>query len=69
MMKVITSIDEFQSLTGQEKNSVSATGWKSHQPMIDSFAVTTGDRQWIHIDPERARRGSRPSAPRSLMGF
>ena len=28
------------------------------QQAIDQFAVVTGDRQWIHIDPERARRES-----------
>ena len=26
------------------------------QPMIDAFAEVTGDRQWIHIDAERAAR-------------
>lgn len=26
------------------------------QAKIDSFAEATGDRQWIHVDPERARR-------------
>ena len=26
--------------------------------MIDEFADLTGDRQWIHIDPDRARRES-----------
>ena len=28
------------------------------QAMIDRFADLTGDRRWIHIDPERARRDS-----------
>ena len=28
------------------------------QAQIDSFAGCTGDRQWIHTDPERARRES-----------
>jgi acyl dehydratase len=28
------------------------------QERIDSFAAVTGDRQWIHTDPERARRES-----------
>jgi acyl dehydratase len=28
------------------------------QTRIDAFAAATGDRQWIHIDPERARRES-----------
>jgi acyl dehydratase len=28
------------------------------QEQIDAFAHATGDRQWIHTDPERAARGS-----------
>jgi acyl dehydratase len=28
------------------------------QPCIDSFASCTGDRQWIHVDVERAKRES-----------
>jgi acyl dehydratase len=28
------------------------------QARIDAFAEATGDRQWIHVDPERARRES-----------
>jgi acyl dehydratase len=28
------------------------------QEMIDGFAELTGDRQWIHVDVERARRES-----------
>lgn len=28
------------------------------QEMIDAFARITGDRQWIHVDAERARRES-----------
>lgn len=27
------------------------------QGMIDGFARATGDAQWIHVDPQRARRG------------
>ena len=27
------------------------------QERIDRFAEATGDRQWIHVDPERARNG------------
>ncbi len=26
------------------------------QAMIDAFAALSGDRQWIHVDPERAAR-------------
>ena len=28
------------------------------QQQIDAFATATGDRQWIHVDVERARRES-----------
>jgi acyl dehydratase len=28
------------------------------QPMIDEFARLTNDHQWIHVDPDRARRES-----------
>jgi acyl dehydratase len=27
------------------------------QARIDAFAAATGDHQWIHVDPERARAG------------
>jgi acyl dehydratase len=34
-----------------------ATEWtRVTQERIDGFADATGDRQWIHVDPERARR-------------
>ncbi|MEC5406895.1 MaoC family dehydratase [Paraburkholderia sp. MPAMCS5] len=28
------------------------------QPSVNRFAEATGDHQWIHVDPERARRES-----------
>lgn len=27
------------------------------QEMVDKFADATGDHQWIHVDPERAKKG------------
>lgn len=33
------------------------------QSRIDDFAVCTGDRQWIHVDVERARRESPYGGP------
>ncbi len=27
------------------------------QPQIDQFAQATGDHQWIHVDPEKAKAG------------
>ena len=42
-MRIIEGIDELQSLTGQE---IGVSDWiEVTQPMIDSFAETTGDRQ------------------------
>ena len=36
-----------------------ASGWRTvDQPQIDAFARCTDDRQWIHIDVERAKRES-----------
>jgi acyl dehydratase len=36
------------------------------QDRIDQFATCTGDRQWIHVDVERAKRES-PFAHQSPM--
>jgi acyl dehydratase len=34
-------------------------GWLDvNQDLIDQFSALTGDRQWIHVDAERARRES-----------
>jgi acyl dehydratase len=34
------------------------SGWIDvPQERIDAFAEATGDRQWIHVDPERAKDG------------
>ena len=33
------------------------------QAKVDRFAEATGDHQWIHVDPERARRESPFGAP------
>src|ERR1700744_6027208 len=42
--------------SGQE---LGVSEWvKIDQPCIDAFASCTGDRQWIHVDVERAKRES-----------
>jgi acyl dehydratase len=52
--RVVNGIEEFKSLTGQE---VGVSDWLTvTQEMIDRFADVTGDHQWIHVDPERAKR-------------
>ena len=46
-----TTVADF---VGQE---IGSSDWVTvDQPMIDAFAKLTGDRQWIHIDMERAER-------------
>lgn len=45
---------KFEGLIGQE---VGVSNWITvDQDMIDEFAKTTFDDQWIHIDPERAAK-------------
>src|SRR5919204_5503931 len=35
-----------------------ATDWiEITQDQVNQFAVATGDRQWIHVDPDRAAKG------------
>ncbi len=54
--RVIEGIDELRTLVGQE---VGQSDWiEVSQERIDQFAETTGDRQWIHLDADRARRES-----------
>jgi len=49
-------IAELEGLRGRE---VGPTAWREvTQADIDAFARLTGDRQWIHVDVERARRES-----------
>jgi acyl dehydratase len=49
---VIASIAEAVDAVGQE---LGVSGWTTvDQDRIDAFADTTGDRQWIHVDIERA---------------
>ena len=50
------NIAQLRSLIGQEAG---VSGWLTvNQLMIDTFAAITGDDQWIHTDPERARTQS-----------
>lgn len=55
-MRIIESLEELKSLAGTE---VAVSAWiVVDQERIDLFADATGDRQWIHVDAERARRDS-----------
>jgi acyl dehydratase len=51
------TLKELARLTGQE---IGVTDWLTiDQNRIDAFAEASGDRQWIHVDRERAKRESR----------
>jgi acyl dehydratase len=55
MPTLIRSADELVASAGRD---LGATDWLAvEQTRIDAFAEATGDRQWIHVDVERARRG------------
>ena len=52
---VFRSADELRGKVGQ---SLGHSDWLSvEQPRVDEFARATGDHQWIHVDPERAKDG------------
>ena len=52
----LESLQSLEDLVGRE---IATTGWlRVTQERISKFAEATGDRQWIHIDPERAQRES-----------
>ena len=51
---VVPDIASLEALVGKE---LGASQWiEVSQARIDAFAEATGDRQWIHVDPERAAR-------------
>lgn len=55
------TFDGMKDMVGQE---LGVSSWVTvDQKMINAFAETTGDRQWIHIDVERAKRESPFRAP------
>ena len=54
-MRTFQHLSELAALVGQE---IGVSDWITvDQARIDAFAEATGDRQWIHIDPERAATG------------
>jgi acyl dehydratase len=54
--RIIHDVASLSALVGQE---IGISDWLIvTQERVDQFAVATGDRQWIHCEPERARRES-----------
>ncbi|MDB5731691.1 MAG: dehydratase [Variovorax sp.] len=53
--RCLDSVDAVLAAVGQD---LGTTGWITvTQERINTFAEATGDHQWIHVDPERARTG------------
>lgn len=47
-----------EDLIGTEGTQLGPTGWLAiDQARVDGFAEVTEDRQWIHVDVERAKTG------------
>jgi len=60
-IRIFRDIAELESAVGTH---VADSPWITvTQEMIDKFAEVTGDRQWIHVDVERAERESPFGAP------
>ena len=52
---VMKGVEGLRERLGQE---VGVSSWRAvEQQDIDTFADLTGDRQWIHVDPQRAATG------------
>jgi len=54
-VKTYATLADFESATGDE---LGPTDWlEVGQERINLFADATDDRQWIHVDPDRAKDG------------
>jgi acyl dehydratase len=53
--RVFAVVDELRAAVGEQ---LGYSDWvEIEQKRIDQFADATGDHQWIHVDPERAKDG------------
>ena len=53
---IVTGVQGVQSLVGQQ---LGYSDWvEVTQEQVNQFAEATGDHQWIHVDPERAKKES-----------
>jgi len=54
-MRVLNGLEELQAAVGEH---LGYSDWvEIDQQRIDLFAEATGDHQWIHVDPEKAKAG------------
>lgn len=55
MTTKFASLDDFKAAVGTE---LGTSNWHTvTQEQINLFAEATGDHQWIHVDPEKAKAG------------
>ncbi|CAN5408627.1 MaoC family dehydratase [soil metagenome] len=55
MTRIFESLDALKASVGEE---LGTSEWLTvDQDRINMFAEATGDHQWIHVDPERAKTG------------
>ena len=55
----VTQIESIAALRDHVGQEVAVSDWLAvSQERINQFAESTEDRQWIHVDPERAARES-----------
>jgi acyl dehydratase len=58
MTDVAQRVVALGDLVGLVGERVGVSRWHTvTQEQVDQFAEATGDHQWIHVDPERARSG------------
>ena len=68
-MNKVTRFDKADDVPGAVGHEICVTDWVLiDQARIDAFAQATSDFQWIHVDPERARRES-PDGATIAHGF
>ncbi|WP_371398384.1 MaoC family dehydratase [Fretibacter rubidus] len=54
----VTIIEKPSDLLGKEGMKIGPSDWlEITQERVNTFADATGDNQWIHVDPERAKTG------------
>lgn len=53
----MNTLDLHSDLTTRAGDEIGVSDWvQVGQSTVDDFAAATDDRQWIHVDPERASR-------------
>jgi acyl dehydratase len=54
----MTTVIDITDLPSKVGEHIGYTGWHTvTQEQVNLFADATGDHQWIHVDPERAKSG------------